>query len=67
MPEKDLDETRWKEMHEECDRCMKGAGRVRPPSQRKIVQKLKMTKNGAELGRSRARNSQLEALNVYSS
>ena len=38
------------------------SGKIQPLSRRRVVTRLEMTKNGAEPGRSRTRNSHLKAL-----
>ena len=49
-------------MREEENACRGGAWRVRPQAKRKILTRLEMTKNGAEPGRSKTRNSHHKAL-----
>ena len=51
-------------MNEEIVECRKLSWMVQPLSKRRVVARLEMTKNGAEPGRSRTRNSHLKALQL---
>ena len=62
LPKGDLREEEWRKMNEEIDECRKLSWKVQPLSRRRVVARLEMTKNGAEPGRSRTRNSHLKAL-----
>ena len=62
LPKDDLTEEKWKRMSEEIGECKKLSWKVQPLSKRRVVARLEMTKNGAEPGRSRTRNSHLKAL-----
>ena len=58
----DLTEEKWKKMNEEISECKKLSWKVQPLSKRRVLARLEKTKNGAEPGRSRTRNSHLKAL-----
>ena len=62
LPKDDLTEERWKKMSGEIAECKMLSWKVQPLSKRRVVARLEMTKNGAEPGRSRTRNSHLKAL-----
>ena len=62
LPKDDLTEEKWKRMSEEISECKKLSWKVKPLSKRRVMARLEMTKNGAEPGRSRTRNSHLKAL-----
>ena len=64
LPKDDLTEEKWKRMNEEIAECKKLSWKVQPLSKRRVVARLEMTKNGAEPGRSRTRNSHLKALQL---
>ena len=62
LPKDDLTEEKWMKMNEEIAECKKLSWKVQPLSKRRVVARLEMTKNGAEPGGSRTRNSYLKAL-----
>ena len=62
FPKDDLPEEEWARMIEEIEECKKMAWKIKPLPRREVLARLEMTKNGAEQGRSRARNSHLKAL-----
>ena len=62
LPKDDLPEEEWKKMNEEIEECKRLAWKIKPLSRRRVLARLEMTKNGAEPGRSRTRNSHLKAL-----
>ena len=49
-------------MNDEIEECKRLAWKIKPLSRRRVLARLEMTKNGAEPGRSRTRNSHLKAL-----
>ena len=49
-------------MNEEVEECKSMVWKIKPFSRRRVLARLEMTKNGAEPGRSRTRNSHLKAL-----
>ena len=58
----DLLEEERKKMNDEIEECKRLAWKIKPLSRRRVLARLEMTKNGAESGRSRTRNSHLKAL-----
>ena len=62
LPKDDLPEEEWVRMNEEIEECKKMAWKIKALSRRRVLARLEMTKNGAEPGRSRTRNSHLKAL-----
>ena len=62
LPEDDLPEEEWKKMNDEIEECRRLAWKIKPLSRRRVLARLEVTKNGAEPGRSRTRNSHLKAL-----
>ena len=62
LPRDDLLEEEWKKMNDEIEECKRLAWKIKPLSMRRVRARLEMTKNGAEPGRSRTRNSHLKAL-----
>ena len=65
LPKDDLTEERWKKMSEEIAECKKLSWKVQPLCKRRLVARLEMTKNGAEPGRSRTRNSTSKPYNMF--
>ena len=64
LPRDDLTEEKWRRMNEEIVECRKLSWMVQPLSKRRVVARLEMTKNGAEPGRSKTRNTHLKALQL---
>ena len=60
--EDDLSEQQWAKMNEEIKECKRMAWPVQPPPRKRKVERLQMTKIGAEPGRSRTRTSRLNEL-----